>query len=155
MDQTNLYAEQQLAEKLAPEGARTWYPCDVAEIRAAIGLNIFMGVNPLPVTELYWSTHPLFQNDFPSSVMPRIRFQQLMQFLHLNDNSTAKPSGQPGYDPLHKVRPVLDNFMSRCGKYYVPGPRLTVDEAMIKYKGRLKFKVGADSLIATYSLESM
>jgi len=41
---------------------------------------------------------------------PRDRFMSILRELHFNDNSTAVPRGQPGYDRAHKVRPVIECF---------------------------------------------
>ena len=38
--------------------------------------------------------------------MPRKRFKKLVQYIHLNDNTMMKPRGDPGYHPLHKIRPL-------------------------------------------------
>ena len=43
-------------------------------------------------------------------IMSRNRFQSILRYLHCNDNLTAVPRGNPGYDPLHKVSPVIDFF---------------------------------------------
>ncbi|KAJ8319733.1 hypothetical protein KUTeg_002714 [Tegillarca granosa] len=40
--------------------------------------------------------------------MSRNRFLEIMRYLHCNDNQTAVPMNEEGYDPLHKVSPAID-----------------------------------------------
>ena len=51
-----------------------------------------------------------------SSILKRDRFSLILRFLHLNDSTKYIPKGQPGHDPLYKLRPFMDpllnNFMA-------------------------------------------
>ena len=89
---------------------------------------------------MYWATtHPLLTPEL-RKVMPLKRFQQIWQYFHLNDSDKQVPHGQLGYDPLYKVRTLLDLVSPRLESEYSPHQQLSVDEAMIKFKGRLGFK---------------
>ena len=44
--------------------------------------------------------------------------------------------GQPGFDKLYKVRPLLDALEIRFKQQYSPHYIQAVDEAMIAYRGR-------------------
>ena len=48
--------------------------------------------------------------------------------------------GQPGHDRLFKVRSLLDLVVPKFGEEYTLHQQVSVDEAMIKFKGRLGFK---------------
>ena len=72
--------------------------------------------------------------------MPRKRFQLLNTFLHLSDNEQRVIQGQPWYNPLFKIRALLDIVEPTYAQYYSPGRELSVDESMIKFKGRVFFK---------------
>ena len=50
------------------------------------------------------------------------------------------PHGQPGYDLLYKVRKHLDLVTPKLESEYNPHESMSVDEAMIPFKGRLGFK---------------
>ena len=39
-----------------------WYPTDVAEIKAYMGLSIMIGINPMPEYTDYWSTEIFIGN---------------------------------------------------------------------------------------------
>ena len=100
-----------------------------------------MGIVILPRLELYWTTiHPLIATSGIASVMPLVRFEQLFCFLHLNDSSHQLPVGDPGHDKLFKLRKLLDLITPRFESEYFPHKQVSIDEAMIPFKGRLGFK---------------
>lgn len=139
--QTNLYAKQQLMASGVPEELvdDKFEPTTVAEVRAYIGLLMFMNIAPLPSMHMYWQEGSPTFNPWVSSIMPRNRFQELARYFHLADSTTAVPRGQPGYDPLFKVRPLISLTQESFALQFHPGQNLTVDEAMIKFKGRCGF----------------
>ena len=60
--------------------------------------------------------------------------------LHFADNTGQKPKDHPDYDPLYKIRVVLDRCVATYLENIIPGKNLSVDESMLKFKGRLYFK---------------
>lgn len=44
------------------------------------------------------------------------------------------------FDPLFKVRPLLELFRQHCSSKYEPGSAISIDEAMITFNGWLFFK---------------
>ena len=135
-EQTNLYARQRQVEK--PN--RKWYPTTSEEIKAFLGINIIMGIDQKPALTHYWSTDPYLGNQGIQSVMPRERFEALNRYLHLNDSEQMPGRDDPAYDPLYKIRPLIDSCQQNFRDRYIPGRDVSVDEGMIKYKGRLYFR---------------
>ena len=45
-----------------------------------------------------------------------------------------------GYDRLYKCRPILSNILQNVQRAYYPGKDISIDEGMIAFKGRLKFR---------------
>ncbi|KAL8594274.1 hypothetical protein ACOMHN_044218 [Nucella lapillus] len=72
--------------------------------------------------------------------MSRNRHNKINQYFHLNDSSKAIPKNHPGYDVLHKVLPLLDLVLNNSRAHYYPDQDISIDEATIKFKGRLSFK---------------
>ena len=66
------------------------------------------------------------------------RFELLLKFLHLNDSKKQLSQGEPGYDKLYKVRPLLDAAVKNFQSCYTPTENLS-DENMVGFKGRLAF----------------
>ncbi|XP_052792079.1 piggyBac transposable element-derived protein 4-like [Mya arenaria] len=139
---TNLYAAQFLAEHPGfgqYSRFRKWRETNTAEMKAFVALQRAMGINNKPELEDYWGKYWLTRNLF-CDVMSRNRFEQLCGFKHFNDNTTRLQRGQDGYDPLHKVRPVLEIVDPIYPSVYNPGKELALDESMIKYKDRIFFR---------------
>jgi len=89
---------------------------------------------------MYWSTDPFLGNSGIQSVFPRERFEALSRYLHLNDSQVQPQRGQPDYDALYKLRPLISICRAAFLDRLVPGLALSVDEAMVKYKGRVFFR---------------
>jgi hypothetical protein len=53
--------------------------------------------------------------------------------LYVNNNETCIPRGQPGYDPMHKVKPILNALTTRFQNVYNPEENLTTDEAICAF----------------------
>ena len=74
---------------------------------AYLGMNAIMGIHVLPQIENYWSSDDYLGFRGITVVMSRSRFKKITQYLHINDNTTTVARGERGYDPLHKIRPLL------------------------------------------------
>ena len=66
--------------------------------------------------------------------MSRNRFQMLLRFLHFANNETQNE------DRLFKIRFVLKHFNDCMRDHYYPGRDLSIDESMVLWRGRLRFK---------------
>ena len=102
-------------------------------------LVITMGIVDLPAVKDYWSTSWPFNTPHFSKLLSRDRFLLLLKFLHLADNTKQVARGQPGYDKLFKLRPFMDPVIRSFKEMFIPQQQLSIDEAMISYKGRLSF----------------
>ncbi len=138
VQETNRYAYANVGH--TPH-ARPWEDVTTPEMKAFVGLLIAMGVLHFPRLEMYWQvTHPLLGTPGISSIMSRMRFEQIFRFLHLADSDQQIPAGQPGHDRLFKVRGLLDLVLPRFESNYTLHQAVSIDEAMIPFKGRLGFK---------------
>ena len=135
VDQTNLYASQN-----PPGGRYKWYNTTVDEMKLFIGMIIAMGLHKLPHLEDYWCSDVQLGVPGIVSGMPIDRFKVLQKCLHINDNTKAKPRGDPEYDRLHKIRPLLSAINETCLNQYYPNRELNVDKAMVGFKGRSSLK---------------
>jgi hypothetical protein len=84
---------------------------------------------------LYWTRDTLFQTSVPV-VMTRLRFEKMVQYFHLNDSSTNAARGTLQHDKIHHVRPFLDKLITNCKAQYNLPREVSVDEAMVAFKGR-------------------
>jgi len=52
---------------------------------------------------------------------------------HFNNNDAKTARGQPGYDPLFKIRPVIDTLITKFQDTYTPEEQMTIDEAICPF----------------------
>jgi len=72
-----------------------------------------MGLLELPCIQDYWCTNETISTPWFGSIMPRDRFFKITRYLHLSDSLLQPKSGQVEYDPLYKVRAMIDQ-LSLC-----------------------------------------
>jgi hypothetical protein len=71
--------------------------------------------------------------------MNRNHFEQLLTMLHFNDNEAADNQDQE-IDRIHKIRPLMQKLLTRFQDVVNPGRNVCIDETMVPFRGRLKFK---------------
>ena len=128
VNETNKYAEQELSKgKLKRQSRKhSWVPTNEVEMKYFFGLLFTMGIVVKKKIADYWSTDPVIATPYVNTVMPRNRFQILLQFWHFANNEVAVEG-----DRLHKLRNVCNALISRFQAIYEPAKELSVDEAMI------------------------
>jgi hypothetical protein len=89
----------------------------------------------LNTTSSYWSQKFLYHNNL-RDVLPRNRFQMLFKTWHFADNTTQHHAD----DRLYKITPLLNVLRESFQSKVVPGEYLCIDETLVPFKGRLKFK---------------
>ena len=135
VEQTNLYAEQVLGEKYME-----WEKISVQELRAYFGFMVLMGLVPLPAIDDYWRRDPLMHYSPIADRISRKRFREIHRFLHFADNTSLLNPGEPGYDRLGKVKPMIEKLQDRFLNLYLPHCENSIDEAMIPFQGRSTLK---------------
>ena len=118
--ETNRYATLCLTSTHKGEGPPPTWETDANEISAYLGFAILMGINRVPDLYDYWSTSELYHYFSVASRIPRKRFLELSRFLHFADNATISSRGDPGYDRLAKVRPVIETLRESFLSSYNP-----------------------------------
>ena len=135
--ETNRYAktcrEANISEDEDPPAP---WSTDEEELKAFIGFTMLMGINRLPSLYDYWSMNPALHYFPIASRISRHRFFELKRYLHFVDNDTLVRRGEEGYSRLQKIQPVLDVVRQTCRQNYAPNQANSIDEAMIKFKGR-------------------
>ena len=99
---------------------------------------MWMGIIGLPEMRMYWARNMTFSLSAFPQTMPRRRFEAIQKYFH-SFNRRAIPKGNP--DKLMIIRPVLDFIIGKCRSLYVPTRNLSIDEGMLKWKGRLSIRV--------------
>ena len=128
-NETNRYAYGK------PDGG-SWVATTANEIKAFLGIVILMGFHRLPRIADYWSRSEYVGVSGVYGHMTYSRFAQLWRRLHVVDNESADRA-----DNFNKIRPIINRLKERFSTAYHPGQELSLDETMIKCKGRAKGKV--------------
>ena len=118
----------------------TWQQITIEELKAFMGFMILMGVVKLPSISDYWKRDEIFNYGPISSRITRDRFFEILRYLHFSDNSTLVAPGEDGYDKLGKIRPIIRMLNESLQALYYPHKDVSIDEAMIPFKGRSSMK---------------
>lgn len=77
----------------------------MAEMKAFITVILNMGLNRNPTIQSYWATSDSQYTPLYGKMISRARFESIIQFFHMVDNSRLHRVGQPGYDHVPKCCP--------------------------------------------------
>ena len=72
--------------------------------------------------------------------MKRDRYFHVLRFLHFTDNKNEPDMTDENSDRLWKMRNLFEILNEKFSKFYSPSERLTVDEVIVLYKGRVIFR---------------
>ena len=134
VDETNRYAEQYMQNRRSIRVDK-WTPTDKNEMKRFFGLLIWMSLVKLPKYDAYWCTNNTYCQSFPRTVMSRNRFELLLRFLHFTNNQTANTN-----DRLYKLRQIVDILNQNFSKYYDLDEEICIDESLVPFQGRIKFR---------------
>lgn len=99
------------------------------------GLLIFIGMVKLPRIADYWSTNEIVGHSHPRTVMPRNRFELLLQMFLFSINDEANKA-----DRLHRVRRLIDMLNNNYRTDYTTSEDLCINESLIPFRGRITFR---------------
>ena len=134
--QTNLYAEQVMNVRKKLKGhVKEWVPTTKAELEQFLGLLLWMGLAKFPRLKSYWTTNILYANKI-KEIMPRDRFEKLLQMWHFSDNQDNSLSN----DKLRKITALTNKLLDRYKYVLIPGSDICIDETLVPFRGRLKFR---------------
>ncbi|XP_040070609.1 piggyBac transposable element-derived protein 4-like [Ixodes scapularis] len=135
--ETNRYATQFLRSHHVSH-LKTWRQIDKKELMTFFALIILQGVIEKPDVKSYWSTREVLRTPAFGDVMSRDRFMLIMKFLHFTDNE-APVDGHPN-PKLRKLWSVLTRMTEMFQTLYTPERDVSVDESLLRFKGRLSWK---------------
>ncbi|XP_045103522.1 piggyBac transposable element-derived protein 3-like isoform X4 [Portunus trituberculatus] len=107
------------------------------ELHVFFGINIMMSYHKLPSLGNFWATGEDLGVRPIQEAMSRDRFCKILSNLHLNDNQKMDPMKK---DKLYKLRPLVESLNKKFQNIRSPGEHISVDESMIRFKGRSSLK---------------
>lgn len=134
--ETNKYAAQEKNKVNFTHGRlNKWKDTDKNEMEKFIGILMWMGLFTLPNLQAYWSNNFLYSNNL-NKVLSRNRFQVLLKTWHFADNEVLHDIN----DRMYKITPLLNKLRTSFQSHIVPGEFICIDETLVPFKGKLKFK---------------
>lgn len=146
---TNLEARRVVAKPDTAQSVKNkWLPVDNIEMKAFLGLHISAGANKQSMTsiERLWDVKrsgPIF-----AATMPRERFELIRRFFRTDDRVRRVPN-----DRLSPVRSVFEQKLAQFQRIYQSGPHLTIDEQLLRFHGRLAFRMYIPSKPVKYGIK--
>jgi len=68
------------------------------------------------------------------------RFSFILGNLHISNSTKELLKQDPNYDKLYKIRPMIDILNNNFKEMWKPYKNQSVDESMIKFKGKSSIK---------------
>lgn len=137
--ETNRYARQMLDSETITREHRMnrWKETNKDEMKKFLGVLLFMGLVDFPTIECYWKRDDLYYHPLMHKInISYNRFSLLLRNWHFVDNSLHSESN----NRLYKISSLADAIVGNIQNAYIPGQTVTIDESMILFRGRLKFR---------------
>ncbi|XP_005113519.1 piggyBac transposable element-derived protein 4-like, partial [Aplysia californica] len=133
---TNEYAEKRCMPHRPSIRKRsvyhTWEKVSEYEMVKFFCVLIAMGLEVRPSVRDYWSTEEIMYNAFYHTMFRRERFESIYHtMLHCSD---------PDSENKHKIEPLIDAVMEASREAFYSFQNLSIDEMVVGFTGRWKFK---------------
>ena len=117
---------------------KVWQNVTRKELRVWHGLLFTMAIVRLPAMEDYWDKGEVGACKAPNfgRYMTLTRFKGIWRAMHWADHTAEKHWSVPGSDKIVKVRELVLALNKGSKAMFVAGKEVSVDEAMIAFKGR-------------------
>lgn len=129
---------KQAAKNIAKGKKYKWTDIDHQEFFKFLGLTFYFAMVKLQNIQDYWKKDTIFSVPFPANVMVRDRYRVISWNIHMSDPDkdveNDKKKGTPDYDPLFRLKPLLETVQNACKAFYHPRQNLSVDERVVATK---------------------
>ena len=134
----NLCAHTNKYAKAFAKPGHPWQNTTRKEMRVWHGLLFTMVLVRLPAMVDYWDKGMLGAAKAPNfgRYMKILRFKAIWRAMHWADHTAEKHWSEPGSDKIVKVRELVQALNKGAKRMFRPGKDVSVDEAMIAFKGR-------------------
>jgi Transposase IS4 len=93
-----------------------------------------MGIVDLPQLHMYWEEG--WRQEFVVNAFSRDRFKELLRYFHI---APPTPQGVQ-HTVIQKIAPLYHLCHTTFFEYFIPPREFTVDETMVRFKGRSTWK---------------
>ncbi|XP_035208278.1 piggyBac transposable element-derived protein 4-like [Stegodyphus dumicola] len=116
-----------------------WSPITMEELYIFLAITILQGIIRKPEIRMYWSKVEIFQSPIFPKLLSFRRYSEIKRYLHFSNNETYDAEIHP-HPKLNKIWPVFDHINKKCSSLYTPERDIRIDESLLLYKGRMKWK---------------
>ena len=114
-----------------------WKMVGTEEMKKFMGMTLYMGLVKKPALRDYWATDILMTTPFCVSKqnLSRNRYIDILRYIRFSDPRNVRQENK---------NTRLEDLLNLCHQIsatYLPGQDLSVDEALLLFKGRLQIKV--------------
>ncbi|RWS03168.1 piggyBac transposable element-derived protein 4-like protein, partial [Dinothrombium tinctorium] len=165
VDAFNLLFDDQIIETMVAETNRKatatissnlWTPTDAHEIRAFLGVLTIAGALNVQKRDStnHWNLHCVLRQPIFAMAISKNRFDSIRRFIRYENFNTRRqrqvitvpnPNNPDEsiqvLDRIVHIRDIFERFVQNCKKAYYPNKCVTVDEQLLGYRGKCKFKV--------------
>jgi hypothetical protein len=125
---------EEFAQHTNAAAPHDWRRTTAQELYAFLSVHLYMGIDRLPRTELYWSE--TFGHPRITALFSRGRFKQLLRFFRV----VPAPVAASPRSPIPHVRALAEKLNASFAAHFTPTQHLALDEAMCAWKGRSPIK---------------
>uniref|UniRef100_A0ABD2WI95 Reverse transcriptase/retrotransposon-derived protein RNase H-like domain-containing protein n=1 Tax=Trichogramma kaykai TaxID=54128 RepID=A0ABD2WI95_9HYME len=127
VQETNLYQFQNPTQKPDRQKMKVWKNLGNDELKKFLGLTILMGHVKKVALDDNGSRNPLLDTPIFHQTMPRNRFEQILQFLHFQNNETLLNH------PLKKIKTIIDDLNTKFANFLQTGRNLSYEKNHMMY----------------------
>ena len=123
------------SSKTRSKRVKKWVDVTAVELEKFLALCSLSGTVQFPILARQWSKDPLYFHPIFGKTMSRNRFTTILKNLRFVDHETVDKS-----ERLYKIKPIIDIVLHNLKTLLSPEKQLSIDESMLHWRGRLKFK---------------
>ena len=138
------------------EHAKEWVDIDRSDLTDFISVLFIAGIQKRKDPPTNWFSSCLVENNpVIQSIMSGKKFLTILRYLHVCslEEQRKQDTSSANYDPIYKVKEMMDYLEERYKRLFVPGRNLSLDETLIRAFGRIKFKVRIITKSARYGIK--
>lgn len=124
---------------------------NILEIKALVGVLILSAA----LKDNHLTSDELFNSNYCGygyvAAMSRERFDFLVRCLRFDDRDLRLQRTQS--DPFTPIRVIWNILISQCRNNYTPGTNVTIDEQLLGFRGRCKFRMYIPNKPAKYGIK--
>jgi hypothetical protein len=134
--ETNRYAR--VVEDGRNKSGHDWYDMDEKELRTFLAVSLYMVMKKQPNVKSYWAkSEKLFYCPVIANLLSQRHFLALRKCLHLTNTSDfGMDTTSPQYDKMGQCCWLINSIRDACRKVWNVAKMCTVDEMMVRYKGK-------------------